>query len=56
MNHLANLGYDTWEVNRAQGILKKEFAPFVLGDGQIFAEYDLILSTERHVVLGSETC
>ena len=42
LNQLAKNGYSKWEVNRAQSILKKNFAPFGLAEGQIFAEYDLI--------------
>ncbi len=33
---------DKWEVNRAQSVFKKAFAPFGLVEGQIFAEYDLV--------------
>jgi hypothetical protein len=42
MNQLAAKGFDKWEVNKSQSILKKTFAPFGLSEGQIFAEYDLI--------------
>ena len=42
LNQLASRGYDKWEVNGTQSILKKTFVPFGLGDGQVFSEYDLI--------------
>ena len=42
MNQLASKGYDKWEVNSTQSILKKAFAPFGLAEGQVFAEYDLV--------------
>ena len=42
MNQAAGNGFDKWEVNRAQSIMGKAFAPFGLPEGQIFAEYDLI--------------
>ena len=35
-------GFDKWEVNKPQSILKKSFPPFGLTEGQIFMEYDLI--------------
>jgi len=42
VNKIATNGYSTWEVNTAQSILGKAFAPFGLVEGQIFAECDLI--------------
>ncbi len=42
LNQLASKGFNKWEVNGTQSILKKAFAPFGLADGQIFSEYDLI--------------
>jgi hypothetical protein len=42
MNQLAKEGYNKWEINNAQSILKKAFIPFGLKEGQIFAEYDLM--------------
>ncbi len=42
LNQLASKGYNKWEVNGTQSILKKQFAPFGLGEGQVFSEYDLI--------------
>ena len=42
LNQLASRGYNKWEINGTQSILKKAFAPFGLGEGQIFSEYDLI--------------
>jgi hypothetical protein len=42
MNQLASNGYNKWEVNGTQSILRKAFAPFGLAEGQVFAEYDLI--------------
>jgi len=35
-------GFDHWEVNTAQSILGKAFAPFGLAEGQLFKEYDLV--------------
>jgi hypothetical protein len=42
MNQLAGKGFEKWEVNKTQSILRKEFVPFGLTEGQLFAEYDLI--------------
>ncbi|HXB13142.1 MAG TPA: hypothetical protein VNZ45_14235 [Bacteroidia bacterium] len=42
MNQLASKGYDKWEVNGTQSILKKTFVPFGLAEGQVFMEYDLV--------------
>jgi hypothetical protein len=42
LNQLASQGYNKWQVNGMQRILKKPFPPFGLGDGQVFSEYDLI--------------
>jgi len=42
LNQLASRGYNKWEVNGTQSILKKSFAPFGLVEGQVFSEYDLI--------------
>jgi len=42
MNQVAAKGFNNWEVNAAQSILGKAFAPFGLTEGQIFAECDLV--------------
>jgi hypothetical protein len=42
MNQVASTGFNKWEVNVPQSILKKAFAPFGLTEGQIFSECDLI--------------
>src|ERR1700761_3582051 len=42
VNQIAGNGYGKWEVNSAQSILGKAFAPFGLSEGQIFMEYDLV--------------
>jgi len=42
MNQVASKGFDKWEVNMAQNILGKAFAPFGLSEGQIYGEFDLI--------------
>ncbi|HLZ16084.1 MAG TPA: hypothetical protein VKQ08_03555 [Cyclobacteriaceae bacterium] len=42
LNQLASQGYNKWEINGTQSILKKTFAPFGLVEGQVFSEYDLI--------------
>jgi hypothetical protein len=42
MNQLAAKGFNKWEVNTAQSIMGKAFAPFGLAEGQIFTEFDLI--------------
>jgi hypothetical protein len=41
MNNFTS-GFNTWEVNKAQSILKKAFPPFGLAEGQIFFECDLV--------------
>ncbi|MGC4034774.1 MAG: hypothetical protein QM764_02360 [Chitinophagaceae bacterium] len=41
MNQLTK-GFDKWEVNKPQSILKKSFPPFGLAEGQIFSECDLV--------------
>jgi hypothetical protein len=35
-------GFDNWQVNETQSILKKTFPPFGLAEGQIFSECDLV--------------
>ncbi len=35
-------GFSNWEINAAQDILGKTFAPFGLAEGQLFSECDLI--------------
>jgi len=35
-------GFDRWEVNQAQSIMKKSFPPFGLAEGEVFSECDLI--------------
>ncbi len=42
MNKLAANGYDKWEINNAQSVFRKAFAPFGLAEGQVFMEYDLV--------------
>lgn len=42
LNKIAVNGYNNWEVNKPQSILKKAFVPFNLAENQVFAEYDLI--------------
>lgn len=42
LNQVASNDFNKWEINKQQSILKKEFKPFGLSKGQIFAEYDLI--------------
>ena len=42
LNQVASKGFNRWEVNGTQSILRKAFAPFGLAEGQTFAEYDLI--------------
>ncbi len=42
MNQVAAKGYEKWEVNTGQSVLRKAFPPFGLSEGQIFSEYDLI--------------
>lgn len=41
MNHFTK-GFNEWKVGEVQDILKKEFLPFGLKEGQIFKEYDLM--------------
>ena len=35
-------GFNEWKVGETQSIWKKVFAPFGLGEGQVFKEFDLI--------------
>ena len=42
MNQAASKGFNKWEVNGTQSVMRKAFAPFGLAEGQAFAEYDLI--------------
>ena len=42
MNHIANNGFNQWEVNNMQSVMGKAFAPFGLTEGDVYAEYDLI--------------
>ena len=42
LNQAAKDGYAKWEVNQTQSILKKDFLPFGLAEGQVFVEYDLV--------------
>lgn len=42
LNQIASTDFDHWELNRAQSILRKRFAPFGLAEGQMFGEYDLM--------------
>ena len=41
-NRVASAGYSTWEVNVAQTVFGKTFAPFGLVAGRNFIEYDLV--------------
>jgi len=42
LNKYAANGFNPWELEVPQSIIKKAFPPFGLAEGQIFAEYDLI--------------
>ncbi len=42
MNQAASNGFNKWEVNAGQSILRKAFVPFGLLQGQVFSEYDLV--------------
>lgn len=42
LNKVAVHGYNNWEINKSQSILKKAFPPFNLSEDQVFTEYDLI--------------
>ena len=42
LNHAAAVGFDKWELGRAQSILRKAFPVFGLAEGENFSEYDLI--------------
>jgi len=46
-------GFERWTVGQAQSILKKQFAPFGLSEGQIFKEYDLIYVVHDFMFWGS---
>ncbi|RBQ03655.1 hypothetical protein [Pedobacter miscanthi] len=53
LNKIALNGYEHWEVNKTQDILKKTFAPFGLAEGQVFAEYDLIYPLDNLLFWGA---
>jgi len=53
LNQLASKGYNKWGVNGTQSILKKQFAPFGLVDGQVFSEYDLIYAYSNMMFWGA---
>ena len=42
LNRVASAGYSKWEVNVAQTVFGKTFAPFGLAAGRNFMEYDLV--------------
>lgn len=48
LNQVAANGFDRWQVNVAQSVFGKSFAPFGLAQGKHFMEYDLVyLDRER---------
>lgn len=53
LNQLASKGYNKWEINRTQSILKKLFVPFGLADGQVFSEFDLIYIHDEMMFWGA---
>src|SRR5258708_3620097 len=53
MNQIAAKGFNRWEVNSAQSVKGKAFAPFGLAEGQIFAEYDLIYLHDNMLFWGA---
>jgi hypothetical protein len=42
LNRIAQEGYSSWQVNGAQSVLGKAFAPFGLVAGKHFQEFDLV--------------
>jgi len=42
LNQVARGGYDKWQVNSAQSIFGRSFAPFGLVEGKNFMEFDLV--------------
>lgn len=42
LNQVAGKGYDKWQVNSAQSVFGKSFAPFGLVEGRNFMEFDLV--------------
>jgi len=53
MNQVASKGFNKWEVNSTQSIMRKAFAPFGLAEGQTFAEYDLIYVHDNMLFWGA---
>ena len=53
MNQVASKGFNKWEVNSPQSVMRKAFAPFGLAEGQMFAEYDLIYVYENMLFWGA---
>src|SRR6185369_8861275 len=53
MNQVASKGFNKWEVNSTQSIMKKAFALFGLAEGQTFAEYDLIYVYDNMLFWGA---
>lgn len=53
MNRVASQGFNRWEVNGAQSVMRKAFAPFGLAEGQLFAEYDLIYPYDNLLFWGA---
>ena len=45
--------FDTWEVNKAQSVLRKPCPPLGLSAGQIFSEYDLIFLSNDFLFWGA---
>lgn len=42
LNKVASTGFATWQVNGAQSVFGKAFAPFGLAEGKNFMEFDLV--------------
>jgi len=53
MNQVASKGFNKWEVNGTQSVMRKAFAPFGLAEGQTFAEYDLIYVHDNMLFWGA---
>lgn len=54
MNKAAGANFNKWEVNSAQSILGKAFAPFGLSEGEIYGEFDLIYILDGMMFWGAK--
>jgi hypothetical protein len=53
LNQVTSKGYDKWEINGAQSVFGKSFAPFGLAEGKNFMEFDLVYLTHDMLFWGA---